>query len=247
MYTREELYESFPFHEFGMQPEAVFMPQEIGVFPPRATSFTEELEYVVRDVGDDSVDFVTIEDLVGRVARKNYTARRAPLRVVKTKIFVGKEQWRDFKLLQQVFRGMARARTLALGGPGPAGAHGPAATTHTGPLMIEDPETAARAHAEREARLQEREAELARERERHIEAERALARREAEVSARIARDLERIERLMSGLDGVAPQRNEVAGAAPQRNEVASDAPHGAARWTDTPRPTAGASSDSFVL
>jgi len=119
IYTREDLYNHFPFHEFNVQPEAIFAQQELGVFPPRKHALkTEELEYVARDVGDESVEFVMIEDLVGMETRKNYKLRRAPLRVVKTKVYLGKERWEDFATLQRFFRGAARVATaqIAAGG-----------------------------------------------------------------------------------------------------------------------------------
>lgn len=119
IYTREDLYNNFPFHEFNVQPEAIFAQQELGVFPPRKHALkTEELEYVARDVGDESVEFVMIEDLVGMETRKNYKLRRAPLRVVKTKVYLGKERWEDFATLQRLFRGAARVATaqIAAGG-----------------------------------------------------------------------------------------------------------------------------------
>ena len=119
IYTREDLYNHFPFHEFNVQPEAIFAQQELGVFPPRKHALkTEELEYVARDVGDESVEFVMIEDLVGMETRKNYKLRRAPLRIVKTKVYLGKERWEDFATLQRFFRGAARVATaqIAAGG-----------------------------------------------------------------------------------------------------------------------------------
>lgn len=103
VYTREELFEHYPFEAFRTTPEDVFVQQEIGVFPPKlyadpvaaATEGEAAYEYVARDLGDEE-EFIMIEDLVGRAARKNYKMRRAPVRVAKTKVFLAKEKWDDF-------------------------------------------------------------------------------------------------------------------------------------------------------
>jgi hypothetical protein len=123
IYTREGLYDHYPFHEFNVQPEAIFIQQELGVFPPRQHALNDsELEYVARDVGDESVDFVMVEDLVGKETRKDYKLRRSPLRVVKTKIYIGKEQWEDFAALQRLFRGAIRVATAQVATGGGQGA-----------------------------------------------------------------------------------------------------------------------------
>ena len=157
IYTREDLYDHYPFHEFGVQPEAVFAQQELGVFEPRKHAMTPgELEYVARDVGDETVEFVMVEDLVGRAARKDYKPWRTPLRVVKTKIYVGKERWEDFALLQRFFRGAARVAAAQVGpGGAVAGMLGcwAGAGPRTGALLLTDGAELAR----REAELAQRE------------------------------------------------------------------------------------------
>ena len=123
VYTRAELYDNYPFHEFNVQPEAVFAQQEIGVFPARKYALTDELEYVARDVGDETVDFMMLEDLVGQAAREGYTAKRPPLRVARTKVYLGKDHWQDFLLMARLARGAHRVAMaqIAYGG-GVAGA-----------------------------------------------------------------------------------------------------------------------------
>lgn len=117
VYTREELYEHFPFLEMNAQPEAVFMPQEIGVFPPGPNSLKGgALEYVVRDVGDERVGLVPVDELVRvalppevRARRKgNWRPERKMLKLVQTKIYVGKEHWKDFLLMMRLMRGSVR-------------------------------------------------------------------------------------------------------------------------------------------
>jgi hypothetical protein len=120
-YTREELYEAFPFHEFGTCPEAVFAPQLVGVFPPLDPA--DGPEFVLRDADDETFEgFCPPADLI----RPPRGGPRAPLRVVTTKIFVGKERWDDFCALHRTVRGAVRVAAargaadpawLALGGP----------------------------------------------------------------------------------------------------------------------------------
>lgn len=211
IYTREELYTSYPFHEFGVQPEAIFVGQEIGVFPPRATALTEDLEYVVRDVGDESVEFVMIEDLV-RAARSTAAApSRAPIRIVRTKVYVGKERWEDFKLMQRLFRGAARVAAAQIaysGGSGGSGGAPPLLTMlagglsgGSGPLQLTDAGTAERERVEREERLQRREAEAARALEEATRLAEEAQRTAAATEARLAADIARIERMMRAMGG----------------------------------------------
>jgi hypothetical protein len=109
LYTREELHVHYPFHEFGVQPEDVFAQQELGVFELAAPARGATFEYVVRDAGDESIPFAPVADLLRARARE-------PDRVVKTKVYVGKERWQDFLLLQRVYRGAVR---VAAAGSGP--------------------------------------------------------------------------------------------------------------------------------
>jgi hypothetical protein len=117
IYSRAELYDAYPFHEFGVAPEAVFVQQEIGVFPPRSGAARAGPEVLARDAGDESLDFVPVEDLIRRETRGG-TAGRRPLRVVKTKVFIGKQHWRDFEAVHRVCSGAVRiAKAAALCGP----------------------------------------------------------------------------------------------------------------------------------
>jgi hypothetical protein len=199
VYSREGLYDHFPFHEFNVQPEAIFVQQEIGIFPPRKHALADELEYIARDAGDESVDFVMIEDLVGQAARKNYKNKRAPYRVVKTKIYIGKERWEDFSLMQRFFRGAARVASaqLAYGGgvpsiftmlTGPQGAS---------PLMIADTATVEAERKAREEEIARREEELRRREEENRRAEEEARRLAAETQRRIDADLRRVEEMLA--------------------------------------------------
>ena len=192
IYTREDLYNHYPFHEFGVQPEAVFAQQELGVFEPRKYAMTPgELEYVARDVGDETVEFVMVEDLVGRAARKDYKPWRTPLRIVKTKIYVGKERWEDFALLQRFFRGAARVAAAQVG-PGGAVAGMLAgwagAGPRTGTLLLTDG-----------AELARREAELAQREDAHRAATEAHQAATEATQHRLNADIKRCEAMLAAI------------------------------------------------
>jgi hypothetical protein len=202
VYTREELYAAFPFHELNVQPEAIFAQQEIGVFPARKYALKEdELEYIARDVGDASVEFVMIEDLVGQVAREGYKSKRAPLKIAKTKIYIGKEQWDDFSTMQRVLRGLVRvthAQIAYSGGGGGAavpllGLLGGQPAQQT-PLLVdrETFEAEKQEYARREAELQRREEEQ----RRREEEQRKTA---EETQRRIDADLRRVEEMLAAV------------------------------------------------
>jgi len=95
IYTREQLYEIFPFYEFNTQPEAVFASQIIGIFqkdgPP---------EFLSRDADDDSVFY-------------NIAGDQLPVKVVKTKIYFGRERWDDFVLMHKMARGVSRVAQIS--------------------------------------------------------------------------------------------------------------------------------------
>lgn len=118
VYSREQLLEHYPFEALGVAPEAVFAQQEVGVFVQK----DEDNEYVARDVGD-SEEFTLVEDLVKQATHRGYKSQRSPARVVKTKIFLGKESWEDFTKLKSLARAFSTfVVPLALGPAGSAGA-----------------------------------------------------------------------------------------------------------------------------
>lgn len=188
VYRREELYAAYPFAELGTQPEAVFSQQELCVFPAKATSLDGGLEYLVRDAGDLDREFVTAEDLVAAAVR-GAPARRPPLRTALTKVYLGKEDWKDFLQLCRVqraaaraarARGVAPAALAAAFAPGgrPAledAAEGRAAAAEAARAEAE----AARARAEEARALAEKRAALLEEDLRRIEARLAEDRRAA--------------------------------------------------------------------
>ena len=169
VYTREELYASFPFGEFGTQPEAVFAAQEVGVFESVSAGAgggagggapsASTCEYALRDAGDERLEFRLATDLV-RAARAGSggaavgaAPARAPTRVVRTKIFVGREAWEDFCLQAKLCRGAVRMAATQARPVGLLGAPPEAHSLHS--------ESCAQL-AERVARLERQVAELER-------------------------------------------------------------------------------------
>lgn len=222
VYTREELYAAYPFQEFGIPPEAVFAQQEIGIFPAKKYALAaEELEYVARDVGDETVDFVMLEDLVGRAARATHADGRRPLKIVKTKVFLGKERWDDFAALHRVTRSILRVsqvRQLA-GGSG-----GGLLALLAGPEAPAEPSTSEL--REREAALRRREAEQREREAAQREREAAQRAREEETNHRIAADLRRIEALLRAAEASRNGRHPKAppAAPPAGGEEADSVP-----------------------
>ena len=188
IYTREELLEAYPFEHFKCVPEDVFVQQEIGVFPPKKYAMEDHAgvvpdEYIARDVGDDSIDFVMIEDLVGMATRRGYKNKRAPSRIVLTKIYRAGDKWENFKLLKRI------VHTFTTFAPAIEAAGGsfftlPSTGSVTpGPLAIQDAEGVERERRRaEEAELRAREAEL-RAKEAELRAKEAELRwREVEAS-----------------------------------------------------------------
>jgi len=232
LYLREELYEHYPFHEFNVQPEAIFVQQEIGVFPARKYAMSDDLEYVARDAGDESVEFTTIEDLVGKATRPGYEMQRAPLRIVKTKIYVGKERWDDFQLLQRFCRGATRVAAAQIAYSNfPKGEvqQAPTGTAYSGILsmfgrqktdvllLTQEGELKRREEEakRREEEAQRREEEAKRREEEAKRREEEARRREEEVAAtqkRLDADLKRIEQMLAGIGGVTGNKPKNAAA-----------------------------------
>ena len=121
-FAREDIYAHYALDAFGQTPESLFAQQEIGVFPAKSSALdaATQREYVARDVGDPE-EFVMVEDLVGRATRPGYGEARAPLRVVKTKVFLGKDRWEDFSMMARFVRGFRDFIAPLMDAPGGEG------------------------------------------------------------------------------------------------------------------------------
>lgn len=106
VYSREELCGSFALEALGHSPEALFAQQEVAEFEARGDAPGEPREYAARDVGDPD-SFALAEDLVAWAARAPGASDpvRLPLRVAKTKVFIARERWADFRLMARFARG----------------------------------------------------------------------------------------------------------------------------------------------
>jgi hypothetical protein len=195
VYTREELYAHLPFHDLKAEPEDVFVQQEIGVFPARKYAMdSDEFEYVARDLGDDTVEFVMIEDMVGKVARKDYQAKRAPVKIVKTKVFLGKEKWDDFCLIHKFAKGVVNISGGKTTSPFLAAMIGAAPSR---PALM-DEATLMEQHRKMEEAMKRREEE-ARLRE---EAARRREEETRKIEMRIQADVGRIEAMLAAMEKV---------------------------------------------
>jgi hypothetical protein len=141
VHDREALLELYPFDEFQTSPEEVFAQQVVGVFPaPKSHIDKTTKTYMMRDIGSKE-EFVMLEDLVGRHARKNYKKRRPPEQVVKTKIFLARQGWDDFETMSKHVRALRNVLGNALRKSKAAGQPGMLETLlrpGTGGLCIED-------------------------------------------------------------------------------------------------------------
>lgn len=168
VYTREELMGTYPFELFQTTPEEIFVQQEIGVFSARASALTQTAkEYLARDLGSDE-EFIMLEDMVGRLTRTNYTDRRPPEKIVKTKVFLGREGWEDFVAMTNHTRavrrlvGNAMRKSQQTGQLGFLGAMFGGGVRSGGLLSLEDEEGIQTRLRQQEEALARREAEVAR-------------------------------------------------------------------------------------
>lgn len=109
LYTREDLLTLYNFKLAGVEPEDIFVQKEIGFFP---AAKGKPQEFVARDVGDTQ-RFAPARDLV----KQEVTGEtcRTPTVVAKTKIFEGREKWRQFKMVSDLTKAV---QTFALPGTG---------------------------------------------------------------------------------------------------------------------------------
>lgn len=108
IYTYEELCTVFPFQEFNISPDSIFIRQIIIIFD-------DNLVEVIND-GDP---IISTYDLV-KLATAKTTAEpsvediKRPTKIIKSKIFIGGEKWKDFLQLRGFFRGMVQVSNLQI-------------------------------------------------------------------------------------------------------------------------------------
>ena len=106
MYTRDELYNKYPFRELNILPESIFKRQQICVFEVEKTK-VEELTITDFDEPDP---IMTAKDNINSLKFCSSTGDEyIPKDIIKhkllTKIFIGKEQLEDFKIVARTARG----------------------------------------------------------------------------------------------------------------------------------------------
>jgi len=139
VYTREDLLEIYPLEDFGKCPEDLTEQQEFGVFPYSVDVYEQSIEskrfdtsliddekneYVQRRVGS-SAPFIKTKDLIhylcksAALKRSTKPEESTPFRIVKTKLFIAKQEWGDFIFMHKFARGISMALSIE-GGTGHA-------------------------------------------------------------------------------------------------------------------------------
>ena len=105
IYDYKGLCMSYPFHEFNILPESIFNRQIIVYF--------ENSKIEVMNEGDP---IVSTYDLIKLSNKKisNVEEMSKVSKLIRSKIFVGGEKWKDFLQLHGFFRGMVQISTLQI-------------------------------------------------------------------------------------------------------------------------------------
>ena len=112
VYTREELYENYAFVELDAIPEDFFSRQVIGVFEDNG-----EVKYDRKDEDDESMEFIQVHCMLKLDKDPNYVPIK-PTKIVRTKIFIGGEQFIDFVNLQKQIRTIIKLKQRHTENPG---------------------------------------------------------------------------------------------------------------------------------
>jgi hypothetical protein len=109
IYTYEELCTVFPFQEFNISPDSIFSRQIIIIFD-------DNLVEVIND-GDPIIstyDLVKLATAKGVTIEPSVEDIKRPIKIIKSKIFIGGEKWKDFLQLRGFFRGMVQVSNLQI-------------------------------------------------------------------------------------------------------------------------------------
>jgi hypothetical protein len=109
IYTYEELCTVYPFQEFNISPDSIFTRQIIIIFD-------DNLIEVIND-GDPIISTYDLIKL-GTATMANLEAAakdiKRPSKIIRSKIFIGGEKWKDFLQLRGFFRGMIQVSNLQI-------------------------------------------------------------------------------------------------------------------------------------
>lgn len=103
VYSREELEETYPFEAFATTPEQVFVRQAL----IRTDIPGAEPDFEHQDIvnGELSVDTETVRDKIRRQRNRAHLAEECVKRVARMKVLVGKDDWKNFKLMRRFVSG----------------------------------------------------------------------------------------------------------------------------------------------
>jgi len=109
IYTYEELCKSFPFQEFNILPESIFNRQVIAIFENNTNSTNDSIE-----VFNEEDPIITTYDLVGIATGRidDNTQIKIPKQIIKSKIFIGGDKWKNFLQLKAFFCGIVQVSKL---------------------------------------------------------------------------------------------------------------------------------------
>jgi len=110
IYTYEELCMAYPFQEFNISTESIFVRQII-VYFERNNGNGDQIE--VLNEGDP---IVSTYDLIKISTNKmaNSSEMNGVKKIIKSKIFIGGEKWKDFLQLRGFFRGIVQVSNLQI-------------------------------------------------------------------------------------------------------------------------------------
>jgi len=107
IYTYEELCTVFPFQEFNISPDSIFIRQIIIIFDDNLVEVINDGDPIISTydlvkLATANPDIMTKEDI------------KKPIKIIKSKIFIGGEKWKDFLQLRGFFRGMVQVSNLQI-------------------------------------------------------------------------------------------------------------------------------------
>ena len=109
IYTYEELCTIYPFQEFNISPDSIFTRQIIIIFDDNLVEVINDGDPIISTY--DLVKLGTATATALEAAAKDI---KRPSKIIKSKIFIGGEKWKDFLQLRGFFRGMIQVSNLQI-------------------------------------------------------------------------------------------------------------------------------------
>ena len=113
IYTYEDLCIAFPFKEFNISPESIFIRQILVIFNEEEDN-KDKIE--IFNEGDPIIaTYDLVKIATGKITLNNaHKDIKIPKRVIRSKIFIGGDKWNDFLQLRGFFRGMVQVSNLQI-------------------------------------------------------------------------------------------------------------------------------------